>query len=312
MNTPVVITAFNRPDCCLLLYRALEKVKPKRLYVISDAARTDVDGENSLVESSRRIFQRVSWECELLPLYSIDNEGPRDRIINGLNEVFLKEEMAIILEHDCIPDQSFFEYAECLLNKYKNDERVMNISGMRMFPNNIIIDEDYTFSKYIPSWGWATWKRAWRQNDSALSSLKVAIETNALQNVFSNTREYKYWKWLLGLVQKNQKLTWDYIWWYSCWMQNGLCVHPKVNMIKNIGAGERAENTVALPYYVPTKYNACSKPLKHPPFVLPNIKVDQWFCDYVYSKSFSGRIQWLLDKGSYPNMTRIWDTIIRN
>jgi hypothetical protein len=132
MDVPVVVTAFNRPDCCFALYKAIKCVSPKKLFIISDAARPGVDGEKALVAESRLIFENPTWDCEIKPLYAEENEGPRDRIINGLNEVFSRVDRAVILEHDCIPDGSFFSYAECLLDKYADDERVMNICGNKM------------------------------------------------------------------------------------------------------------------------------------------------------------------------------------
>lgn len=51
------------------------------------------------------------------------------RQYTGFSWVFEKEEQAIILEDDCIPNLDFFRYCDEMLEKYKDDERVMMVSG---------------------------------------------------------------------------------------------------------------------------------------------------------------------------------------
>ena len=55
--------------------------------------------------------------------------GARERVSSGITWVFENVDRAIILEHDCLPSQDFFRFCEELLEKYKDDERFMHISG---------------------------------------------------------------------------------------------------------------------------------------------------------------------------------------
>ena len=47
------------------------------------------------------------------------------RQYTGFSWVFEKEEQAIILEDDCIPNLDFFRYCDEMLEKYKDDERAL-------------------------------------------------------------------------------------------------------------------------------------------------------------------------------------------
>ena len=87
------------------------------------------------------------------------------RPATGISWVFDRVETAIILEDDCIPHPSFFRFCDELLEKYRHDTRVMHISGNNYWSKQHPRDENYTFSRYPMSWGWATWRRAWQYYD---------------------------------------------------------------------------------------------------------------------------------------------------
>ena len=55
--------------------------------------------------------------------------------------------MGIILEDDINPDLSFFPFINCLLYKYKNNNKIMMISGNNYITSNDKGIESYYFSK---------------------------------------------------------------------------------------------------------------------------------------------------------------------
>ena len=68
------------------------------------------------------------------------------------------------MEDDCVPSKDFFKFCNLLLEKYKNDNRISQISGnnflnFKKYKRRNL--DSYFFSKLTSSWGWATWKNRW-------------------------------------------------------------------------------------------------------------------------------------------------------
>ena len=137
LTTPVAFIIFNRPDTTRIVFEEIKKAKPEKLLIIADGPRNNKPGEKERCAETRAIVENIDWECEVLRNYSDKNMGCKNRVASGLNWVFENVEEAIILEDDCLPDQSFFRYCQELLEKYRDDKRIMLIAGDNMlFENN--------------------------------------------------------------------------------------------------------------------------------------------------------------------------------
>ena len=124
---PIVVIIFNRPDKTKILYESLKYYKPSKLLIISDGPRNNFKNEKEKVVQSRKVFEKMDWECEVLFNISETNLGCRERIISGLNWVFNREEKAIILEDDCIPSEEFFTFMELMLRKYQANKKISSV-----------------------------------------------------------------------------------------------------------------------------------------------------------------------------------------
>lgn len=161
----VAILTFNRSETTKKLMEIMKIIKPPRLYVIIDGPRDSHKGEKEKVDIVKQIIDdNVDWECELYKNYSEKNMGTCMRQYTGFSWVFEKEEQAIILEDDCIPNLDFFRYCDEMLEKYKDDERVMMVSGSN-YLKKWESGYSYHFSSMGGIWGWATWRRAWLKYD---------------------------------------------------------------------------------------------------------------------------------------------------
>ena len=129
MRTPVVFIIFSRPDLTARVFAEIARARPEKLLVIADGPRPDREGEDAKCAATRAIIERVDWPCEILKNYSNVNLGCGHRPATGLRWVFEQVEEAIILEDDCVPHPTFFRFCEELLEHYRDDERVMHISG---------------------------------------------------------------------------------------------------------------------------------------------------------------------------------------
>ncbi len=261
-TTPIAFIFFNRMECTKKVFSRIKEIKPSSLYLISDGPRND--NEKIVVEDIRKYVEsEIDWDCIVHRNYSDSNLGCKVRVSSGITWVFETEQKAIILEDDCIPNMSFFWFCDELLERYKDDPRVMTISGNVNTPD-YIPDDSYLFSRLLHVWGWATWKRAWSLYDIKMSGYdKKRKDKTWLRWLPDKLRESKLNDF--DLVYYGKLDTWDYQWQYCIWMNDGLCIKPGVNTIVNVGFDEMATHTkTKLKLLDRLTYGEIEFPLKHP------------------------------------------------
>ena len=269
LKTAVLFLIFNRPDTTTQVFEAIQKAKPPRFYVAADGPRIDKPGEKEKVEQVRRIVTQVDWDCEVKTLFRDKNLGCRVAISGAIDWFFENEEEGIILEDDCLPNQSFFWFCEELLERYRDDERVMHIGGHPHLIENKKTDCSYFFSKYSHIWGWASWRRAWKYYDVNLCLWPKTKSLGLHYDMFNTKEEARYREILWDRVWSGRIDTWDYQWIFAVRLQSGLAILPKKNLIKNIGFGPEATHTrqtKATKHDEP--YFEAEFPMHHPEFVL--------------------------------------------
>ena len=260
--TPIAFIFFNRMECTKKTFTRIKELKPRCLYLISDGPRND--NEKKVVSSIREYIEsEIDWDCSVHKNFSDKNLGCKNRVISGITWVFDSEEKAIILEDDCIPNLSFFWFCDELLERYKDDSRVMTISGNINVPD-YVPDDSYLFARLLHVWGWATWKRAWDLYDVQMSGYdKKRRDKNWLRWLPDRFRESKLNDF--DLVYSGKLDTWDYQWQYCIWQNKGLCIKPNVNTIVNVGFDDMATHTkTRLKLLDKLTYGEIEFPLKHP------------------------------------------------
>lgn len=287
LSTPIAFLIFNRPDLTEIVFEAIRQAQPKKLLVVADGPRFPEEVEKC--EQTRAIIKRVDWDCEVLTNFSEENLGCGRRISSGINWVFSEVEEAIFLEDDTLPTPSFFIFCQTLLERYRDDERVMHISGDNSLSQIVNIKSEnniysYFFSRYPYIWGWASWRRAWQHYDYNIKTWNEFKKQGLIELLFDDPYEQKSWKDVFDKMSTDPPIidTWDYQWLYACWFQNGLTILPNENMISNLGF-----NRVDA---VHTKGDSPRANLqttdiweiKHPPFVIRNREIDNYAFDYIY------------------------------
>jgi len=275
-KTPVVFIIFKRPDLTEKVFEAIRQFKPSKLLIIADAPREGIPGEAESCAEARAVIDRVDWDCEVLKNYADNNLGCAKRVSSGLNWAFEQVSEAIIIEDDCLPDPSFFRYCQELLEYYRDDQRVMSISGTNFHFDTKVTDYSYYHSCYHDSWGWATWKRAWQHFDFDMKLWPSFNRNNFLQNKLVKVNSVKYWTKYFQMTYEGNKDSWLYRWLFSCWTQSGLTVIPNVNLVSNLGHGLEGTHTVHEDSpFANQKVEAMPFPLVHPPFVARNKQADR-------------------------------------
>lgn len=235
---PVVLVIFNRPTLAKRQFEILKKIRPEKLYLIADGARNDNAGERENVHATRAVFGNIPWSCDVVRIYAEQNMGCDRRIVTGLNEVFAKEERAVILEDDCIPHISFFTYCRELLFRYQDHEEIMYISGTKWVPE-YKMPYSYGFSYNTGTWGWATWRRAWREWHWDRQEWEEKKQ-DWLKGIY--TKKFRR-SWIRDMERyfQTDSIPWDYVWRFC--VGKRLSIFPAENLIENCGFGEDATHT---------------------------------------------------------------------
>lgn len=284
---PVLIIIFNRPDKVRSLMKALEKVRPTRLFISADSPRPNRPEDIGNCAESRRIATEVSWPCEIKTNFSDTNLGCKLGVSSAITWFFSHVEEGIILEDDCIPNETFFQYVGDLLEKYNDAENVMHISGTTLLDRSDVSSPElsYHFSHIAHVWGWATWRRAWDKFDLNMPALDSEGTKTALSTNFNKRSHARFWLDLFRHVRDKGIDTWDAQWSYSILRSGGLSITPNMNMIQNIGFGTDATHTKESGKDLPNA-RQMKFPLNHPKIIEADRLADERLMYKVYDPKF--------------------------
>ncbi len=283
MDIPVVIIIFRRAKITERVLKQIAKAKPRRLFVIADGPRPDRPEDIDECADTRAVIDRIDWDCEVYKNYSDVNMGVDHRIPTGLTWVFEQVDMAIILEDDCVPHPTFFQYCEELLERFRDDERVMHISGRSVFPEKPRAPYSYYFSSSMSWLGWATWARAWRHFDLDISLWPELRNTRWLWETWGDKRAVKFFSNLFEkhYVEKQPKS--DLFWLLAVWSQNGLGIRPYSNLVYYAGYEDATNPDFSRREHFDFPTSAMQFPIRHPPSIARDTEADKFALDRFFA-----------------------------
>jgi len=240
LNSPVLFLLFNRPKTAKAVFATIRDARPQRLFLTADGPRESVAGEDKLCHETRASVEAmIDWPCEVHRLYREDNLGCQKAVSSAIDWFFSQVEEGIILEDDTLPDPSFFQYAETLLERYRHNREVMHISGNNHQHGRIRGDGAYYASRFAHSWGWATWRRAWKLYERDMAGFPEEWDSIAARcNLQIPIKTW--WKTALENTRAGVVNTWDFQWHYTIMKHAGMCLIPNQNLVVNIGVGAEA------------------------------------------------------------------------
>ncbi len=274
LSIPVAFFIFNRPDTTERVFAEIARARPPKLLVIADGPRANRANEAEKCAAARAIIEQVDWDCQVLTRYAEVNLGCKQRVSSGLNWVFQTVDEAIILEDDCLPHPTFFRFCEELLERYRQDERIMMVSGNNFQFGRKRTEYSYYFSRYSHTWGWASWKRAWQHYDVQVKLWPIIRDNHWLEDILGDNRAAKYWEVRFEECYNGLIDTWDFQWAFACWAQSGLSILPNVNLVSNIGFQIGATHTTRRNRLANMPIEAMDFPLHHPPFTIRDTQAD--------------------------------------
>ena len=273
LKTPVLFLIFKRLDTTKQVFEQIKKAKPPRLYIAADGPRDYVEGEAEKVKAAREyVLSNIDWNCEVKTLFREKNLGCGKAVSQAITWFFENEEMGIILEDDCLPSQSFFWFCEELLERYKDDMRVGQISGFNYGYKNKDLKYDYFFSKYPMIWGWASWANRWKNYSLDLEDFDEIKALNFF-NLLFDKKELRKRLSVFNRVKNNEIDTWDYQWSFALYKNIQFTVIPKKNYILNLGFGEDSTHTFIKNPYEHLTLEETNKSLEHPKYIVQDINL---------------------------------------
>lgn len=278
MNTPVLFLIFNRPEYTKRVYEEIRKARPTKLFVAADGPRRERPGEAELCQEAREIIKTIDWPCQVETLFREKNLGCKLAVSGGISWFFEQVEEGIILEDDCLPDQSFFQFSTLMLERYRDNPKVGMISGTNFLSLSELEEIDpggsrYYFIRPTYIWGWATWKRAWAKYDLAMTSWPKLKEERYLNEVFENPNTRGFFNDYFDMAYDGRAKTWDIQWFFSSLVNDMLSIVPPRNLITNIGnLGSHNEKETVLNNR--KRYSISISELNHPKEVVPDLNFE--------------------------------------
>jgi len=243
-DTPILFLVFSRPDTTRRVFERIRETKPSKLFVAADGPRMDKEGEKEKCEEVRNIILKgVDWPCEVKTLFRDSNLGCGHAVSGAITWFFENIEEGIILEDDTLPDPSFFNFCKTLLERYRNDDKIKMIGGNNFQSGKWRGDGSYYFSAYSHIWGWASWRRTWKEYDFTLSELDEAKVSKILDQFFYDKKVKSHWVKIFNQLKSGKFDTWDLQLLYCILKKNGKTIIPNVNLVTNIGFGMGATHT---------------------------------------------------------------------
>ena len=277
LRTPVLYLAFNRLDTVKQTFPEIKKAKPKQLFIACDGPRTKE--EKKKTDSVRKyILKNINWKCKVKTLFRDKNLGCKYAVSGAIDWFFENVEQGMILEDDVLPNQSFFRFCQEILERYKDNNKIMSISGYNPL-GEFNIKESYLFSKYFYCWGWASWRRAWEKTDMEMEEYIKIKQGNKLKEYYPKFIERVLRKKRVNENLKNITNSWAIPFSISHQINHALAIVPRANLVENIGfLNQYSTHTNGNKW---DKKFLCHKaieinfPLKHPKEIFMNKKFEK-------------------------------------
>lgn len=286
----VLLIFFTRPETLKEVFAKVKQARPARLFLACDGPREGNAADAERTAECKAIVSDIDWECEVHTLYSDVNKGCGRGPSDAISWAFTHTDKLVILEDDCVPEDSFFPFMQEMLDYYANDERVAMVSGLNHFKDWDCNGNSYCFAKSAAIWGWGTWKRVWDQYDYYLKKTEDAHCVKLLEKELYHKRAARgriaAWKETATQASVKRIQHWDHQFGFMKYTQSQLGIVPKGNLICNIGAGAgstHAEKVKAVAWkpgrvlYMPTV--PMEFPLKHPEYMICDRYYDEKYFD---------------------------------
>lgn len=231
VKSPVLLIFYNRVDKAKNILQNLLDTKNNfsKLFIRVDGPKNEDDSIKvnkviKIIDLYKKNFDNINISIEK------KNLGLQQNIIRSIDNVLDKEETVIVLEDDQLVSKQFFEFCDLMLLKFKNNEKIFQISGSCYLPDRLKKNDIY-FSKFADCVGWATWKRSWKKLRRSICLYEIYMN-NIVKNYY---KDLSITHWFYEYLYREhtaieKKGLWSTWWQLSIIYENGICVNPMKNL----------------------------------------------------------------------------------
>jgi hypothetical protein len=234
-NIPCLLIGFAREEELIRIFRQGVDAGIRKFYVSLDGPTTELIAKKQLkiIEELERSSTIAGVDVYVQTLEG--NLGSGAAVISAINWLLNNEDSGIILEDDLEVDNEFFYYMKETLDYYKDDSRVLAISGFNPFQEHSKSNTNSLVS-YPVSWGWATSKDKWEVMSDLLFS-KPPIRS------WRNPVLASYWHTGKSRALEGKIDAWDIPLAASMRFTKYVTILPPVNLVTNMGSDIFASHT---------------------------------------------------------------------
>lgn len=239
---PIVVFAFNRLDLLKPTIDSLRnnpEAKDSDLIVFVDGPRKDKPSDREKVEKVREYVRGIEGFKSLTYHFAEENKGLAPSIIGGVSEVIKKYGTVIVVEDDLYVSRSFLSFINQMLSQFKDDKRVMQVSGYCPRLNPAYVGKDEAFMNgRAQCWSWATWLDRWETIDWEVKDFERLKSSSTLKKEF-NTHGSDLFGMLKGYMEGSLS-SWFVRFAYSMHKQGRFTICPTRSLVRNDGFGGEA------------------------------------------------------------------------
>jgi hypothetical protein len=238
---PIVLFVYNRPEHTrrtLASLAANPLASESDLIIYADGPKKPEHAGS--VEAARAVALDARGFKSVRVTKREGNLGLANSIITGVTEICEARGWAIVVEDDLLLSPAFLTFMNAGLDRYRHEDRVMQVSGY-MFP---VAKPDGLppsfFSRLPTSWGWATWREAWGHFEADSAKLLRLIDARDAR-AFDLGGAYPY-RDMLEQQRRGVLDVWGARWYASMYLREGLCLYPARSLVSNIGMDGSGEH----------------------------------------------------------------------
>jgi hypothetical protein len=233
--SPIVLFVYNRPWHTRLTVEALQKntlASNSELFIYTDGEKNSKD--RSKVEEVRKYIETINGFKKLVIIKREKNWGLADSIIDGVTKIVNQYGKIIVLEDDLITSPYFLNFMNDALEFYKNEDKVMSISG---YTYPFQVPDSYKKDTFLfyrsSSWGWAIWKDEWNSIDFDITNECEIFKNKTLQENFNKGGDDLFD--MLKIQMKGEINSWAIRYALSHSLNNKFGLLPIKSLVQNIG-----------------------------------------------------------------------------
>ncbi|HEX5425752.1 MAG TPA: hypothetical protein VFW94_19545 [Candidatus Acidoferrales bacterium] len=230
---PVVLFVYNRPEHTARTLASLAAnvlADESELIIYADGPKKPE--HEGAVRAAREVARQARGFKSVRMIERDRNIGLANSIVTGVTETCETYGRAIVVEDDLLLSTDFLAFMNAGLARFADEDHIYQVSGY-MFPG-VCKGSRARFLPLTTTWGWGTWKRAWRHLDQNLSGLSTLQANAGLRRRFDLNGSYDYFE--MACRQKGGQIdSWGIAWYLTVFLRGGFVLYPARSLVVNVG-----------------------------------------------------------------------------